>query len=94
MIAVQRMPSLHCGDSAADKIINMNKNKPFDPPVIGVDWATQSKQMQRKFVILTDADMMLEKGKENELIDRIIFRLHKKRREVVAMIRKGEMWRL
>ncbi len=94
MIAVKRIPSLHCSDSAAGKIINMNKNKPFDPAVIGVDWATQSKQMQRKFVILTDADMTLEKGKENELIDRIIFRLHKKRKEVVAMIRKGEMWRL
>lgn len=72
----------------------MNKNKPFDTLVIGVDWGTQSKQIQKKFVILTDADMRLEKGKENELIDRIIFRLHKTRREVVAMIRKGEMWRL
>lgn len=72
----------------------MNKNKPFDPPVIGVDWATQSKQMQRKFVILTDADMKLEKGKEHELINRIISRLHKKRREVIAMIKQSEMWRL
>jgi hypothetical protein len=72
----------------------MNKNKTMDALVIGVDWAIQSKQMQRQFVILTDADMKLEKGKENELIDRIISRLHKKRREVVAMIRKGEMWRL
>jgi hypothetical protein len=72
----------------------MNKNKTMDALVIGVDWAIQSKQMQRQFIILTDADMKLEKGKENELIDRIISRLHKKRREVVAMIRKGEMWRL
>jgi hypothetical protein len=72
----------------------MNKNKTMDALVIGVDWAIQSKQMQRQFVILTDADMKLEKGKENELIDRIISRLHKKRKEVVAMIRKGEMWRL
>ena len=72
----------------------MNKNKTIDTLVIGVDWAIQSKQMQRQFVILTDADVKLEKGKENELIDRIISRLHKKRREVVAMIRKGEMWRL
>lgn len=72
----------------------MNKNKTIDTLVIGVDWVIQSKQMQRQFVILTDADVKLEKGKENELIDRIISRLHKKRREVVAMIRKGEMWRL
>lgn len=67
----------------------MNKYKAVDTLVIGVNCIFQSMQMQRQFIMLTNADMNLEK--ENNLIDRTISCLHKKYREAVATIRKDEM---
>jgi hypothetical protein len=46
--------------------------------------------LQDKFAQLTDADLRFEEGKEEELLDRIEARIHKKRDEVINIIRKGQ----
>ncbi len=53
------------------------------------DWAVQSKQLRKKFSQLTDADLVFETGKEEDLLKRIETRLHKKREEVISILKKG-----
>jgi hypothetical protein len=54
------------------------------------NWINQSLLLQDKFAQLTDADLRFEEGKEEELLDRIVARIHKKRDEVINIIRKGQ----
>jgi hypothetical protein len=54
------------------------------------NWINQSLLLQDKFAQLTDADLRFEEGKEEELLDRIEARIHKKRDEVINIIRKGQ----
>jgi len=54
------------------------------------DWAVQSKQLRKKFSQLTDADLKFETGKEEDLLKRIETRLHKKRDEVISIIKKEQ----
>ena len=54
------------------------------------NWTNQSLLLQDKFAQLTDADLRYEEGKEEELLDRIEARIHKKRDEVINIIRKGQ----
>lgn len=54
------------------------------------DWTKQSKEMQSKFPSLTDSDLKLEDGKENEMLNRVETRLNKNRDEVINIIRKGQ----
>lgn len=54
------------------------------------NWENQSKQLKEKYSDLTDADLKLEKGKEEELITRLEKRLAKKREDVIAIIKKGQ----
>ncbi len=54
------------------------------------DWATQAKQLKEKYAQLTDADLKFETGKEDDLLKRVEERLHKKRPEVINIIRKGQ----
>ena len=53
------------------------------------NWEAQSKELKLKYSDLTDADLKLEKGKEDELITRLEKRLAKKREDVIAIIKKG-----
>jgi hypothetical protein len=50
-------------------------------------WEKQSKQLKKKFSQLTNADMKLEAGKDNELLIRIETRLNKNREEVINLIK-------
>lgn len=64
--------------------------KPVETFKITGNWAVMSKQLQDKFAQLTDADLKFEVGKENELLTRVEARLHKKRQEVINIIKKGQ----
>lgn len=51
------------------------------------EWATQAKLLQEKFPILTEADLKLSAGKENEMLKRVEAKLGKSRFEVQSIIR-------
>lgn len=57
--------------------------------IIG-DWKRQADQLKEKFPQLTDADLKFETGRESDLLKRIETRLHKKREEVINIIKKGQ----
>lgn len=50
------------------------------------NWADRSKKLKHKFSQLTDSDLQLEKGKEEELLKRVQSRLNKDRAEVIKLI--------
>jgi len=50
------------------------------------DWAKQSRELKLLYSQLTDEDLKFEPGKENELVNRIEKRLHKKRTDVIALL--------
>ena len=54
------------------------------------NWDAQSKELKSKYSDLTDADLKLEKGKEDELVSRLEKRLAKKREDVIAIIKKSD----
>jgi uncharacterized protein YjbJ (UPF0337 family) len=54
------------------------------------NWADQAKGLKNKFSQLTDSDLKFEKGKDNELVQRIESRLNKNRDEVIKLIRMGQ----
>jgi predicted phage-related endonuclease len=53
------------------------------------DWAPQSKNLKAKFPVLTDSDLKYVTGKEDELVSSIMSRLHKKREEVISIIKEN-----
>lgn len=65
----------------------IDKNGAFK---IGDNWASQSKALKGQFSQLTDADLKFEKGKENELLNRVETRLNKNREEVINIINKAQ----
>lgn len=64
-------------------------NRNDAPFKISGDWKAQSKVLKEKFPQLTDADLSFETGREEDLLKKVETRLHKKRDEVVNIIRKG-----
>ena len=58
---------------------------------INGDWELQSKQLIETYSQLTEADLKLEPGKENELIRRIEVKLGKKREDVIELLKKGQV---
>ena len=57
---------------------------------INGDWQIQSNRLKIKFPFLTDGDLKLEVGKENEMLKSMESRLHLKRSEVIAIIEQNE----
>lgn len=55
---------------------------------ISGNWDLQSKQLKTQFRQLTDSDLKLESGKDDELIGRIEKRLNKDRSEIISIISK------
>ena len=53
------------------------------------NWETQSNQLKKDYIQLTDADLKFESGKEEELLTRIETRLKKHREEVISIITKN-----
>lgn len=54
------------------------------------NWDGQSQLLKEKFPQLTKADLVFEKGHENDLLERIQKRLNKGQSEVINIIRKGQ----
>lgn len=54
------------------------------------DWKQQADKLKNKFPQLTDSDLKFESGKEDDLLKRVEARLHKKRDEVISIIKKGQ----
>jgi uncharacterized protein YjbJ (UPF0337 family) len=54
------------------------------------NWADQSKNLKHKYSELTDADLKFEKGKEDELLQKLQKRLLKDREEVIKIIKKSQ----
>jgi len=67
-----------------------SKNKSTESFKITGNWENQSKELKGKYSQLTDADLKLEAGKENDLLERVESRLNKNREEVINIIRKGQ----
>ena len=65
------------------------QNKPEWVKIIG-DWDSQSKRLKEKFSQLTDSDLKLEAGKEEDVLIRMESRLNKKRDEVIFLIKKSQ----
>jgi uncharacterized protein YjbJ (UPF0337 family) len=65
-------------------------SKSTEPFKITGNWNAQSKILQEKFPQLTDADLKFETGKEEQILGRIEARIHKKREEVINIIKKGQ----
>jgi uncharacterized protein YjbJ (UPF0337 family) len=58
------------------------------------DWSKQTKHLKEKFPQLTDADLHLETGKEQEMLGRLSSRLNKKQEEVIGIIKAIQPERL
>ena len=56
-----------------------SKNKSTESFKITGNWENQSKELKGKYSQLTDADLKLEAGKENDLLERVETRLNKNR---------------
>jgi len=54
------------------------------------NWHTQAQLLQDKFAQLTDADLTYVEGKEEALLERIEARIHKKRTEIINILKKGQ----
>jgi phosphoserine aminotransferase len=67
--------------------MDTTKNKKSEDFKITGNWEKQSKQLAKKFSQLTKADLKLESGKDNELLERIETRLNKNRAEVINLIK-------
>lgn len=70
-----------------EKSQNKNSDQAFK---ITGNWGEQSKELKSKFSQLTDSDLKVEAGKENEMLKRVETRLNKNREEVVNIIKKGQ----
>lgn len=66
------------------------ETKSSEPFKMSGNWNNQCKLLQDKFAQLTDADLNYVEGKEEELLDRIEARIHKKRDEVINILKKGQ----
>lgn len=65
-------------------------NKGSENFKISGDWKSQANNLKEKFPQLTDADLEFENGREDDLLERVEARLHKKREEVINIISKGQ----
>ncbi|WP_417612304.1 hypothetical protein [Owenweeksia hongkongensis] len=54
------------------------------------NWSDQSKALKTRYSQLTDTDLKLENGKENDMLKRVETRLGKNRDEVIDIIKKGQ----
>lgn len=70
--------------------MNTTQKKTFQPFRITGDWSVLSKNLQKKFTQLTEADLKFETGKENDLLKRLETRLNKRREDVITLLNKEQ----
>jgi len=71
----------------------MEANKKETTFQVAGDWSVQLKQLKQKFPLLTNVDLKFEKGKEEDLIERLVIKLNKKRPEVIELLRQIQMYK-
>lgn len=54
------------------------------------NWENQSKELKEKYTQLTDADLLIEAGKEHEMVKKLETRLNLKQEEVIQLIRETQ----
>ncbi|MBL7930230.1 MAG: hypothetical protein JNL47_12255 [Bacteroidia bacterium] len=69
---------------------NSETNKAMDAFKIKGDWKTQSSKLKTKFTQLTDSDLKMESGKDEELLKRLQNKLSKSREEMISIITKNQ----
>ena len=69
-----------------NNVASSNTEKIFN---VDGDWQVQSKMLKTKYQFLTDGDLQLEIGKENEMLKRVEARLHMNRSQVIEIIEKN-----
>lgn len=67
-----------------------NTNNPSKNFKMNGNWSDQSKGLKSKYSQLTDEDLKVEPGKEDEMIERMQTRLNKNREEVINIIQQGQ----
>ncbi|MDA3613519.1 CsbD family protein [Polluticaenibacter yanchengensis] len=70
--------------------MSTSQNKVSDAFKITGNWTLQSKRLQEKFSQLTDDDLKLEIGKEEQLLTKVATRINKGRNEVINIINKTQ----
>ncbi len=65
-------------------------NKSTETLKIAGDWSQQANDLKDNYPSLTDSDLKFERGREDDLIKRMALRLHKKRDEIVNILKKGQ----
>ncbi len=63
-------------------------NKSKEALKISGDWSQQADTLKDNYPKLTDSDLKFERGREDDLIKRMELRLHKKREEIINIIKK------
>lgn len=63
-------------------------NKSTEALKISGDWSQQADTLKDNYPKLTDSDLKFERGREDDLIKRMELRLHKKREEIINIIKK------
>ncbi|MCA6067964.1 hypothetical protein JI747_012285 [Chryseobacterium sp. RG1] len=66
--------------------MNTDHNKGDKAFKILGNWERQSQQLKKQFSKLKDSDLVLDKGKEDELLERIGNKLSKNREEVIKIL--------
>ncbi|HET8860898.1 hypothetical protein [Marivirga sp.] len=70
--------------------MNSNKNNSNENFQIKGNWEAQSRQLKSNYPQLTDQDLKYEKGKEDELLERVENRLNKDRETVIGIINENQ----
>jgi uncharacterized protein YjbJ (UPF0337 family) len=52
------------------------------------DWNETKKKLKQKFIILTDSDLLIVSGQQNEMVDRLREKLGKTKEEIIQLISK------
>ncbi|WBV60116.1 hypothetical protein PFY12_13870 [Chryseobacterium camelliae] len=71
--------------------MDTDHNKGQETFKITGDWEQQSRQLKEQFFQLKDSDLFFDKGKENELLERIGNKLSKNREEVIKILNDTQL---
>jgi uncharacterized protein YjbJ (UPF0337 family) len=53
---------------------------------INGDWSETKKKLKQKFIMLTDSDLLIISGQQNEVVDHLQGKLGKTREEIIQLI--------
>ncbi len=68
-------------------MLNTLQNRSSELMNISENWSKLSILLKERFSSLTENDLKFVRGKENELMSKLSFRLNKRRQEVIDIIK-------